>query len=139
MTFTLREITLLALGGTLGTVARASLSQLATRAFGAVLPGTLLPWGTASVNLLGCLLFGLGFSVIEGKLGGVADQGAAVKLCVLTGFMGAFTTFSTYMFETAVLLERSQPWVALGNFLLQNTLGFVALTLGLAAGRAVTP
>ncbi|HTM43354.1 MAG TPA: CrcB family protein [Polyangiaceae bacterium] len=126
--FSPRDLVLLAVGGVLGTFARAFLSQVITRSY-----GSWLPWGTITVNVLGCLLFGLGWSLIEGKLGG----SVAAKFLVLTGFMGAFTTFSTYMFETTVLLQRSQLWLAAANFLLQNAVGLISLVLGLALGRAL--
>jgi CrcB protein len=96
--FSLRDIGLLAVGGVLGTFARAFLSHMITRTY-----GTWLPWGTITVNVLGCLLFGFAWSLIEDKLGG----SVAAKFFVLTGFMGAFTTFSTYMFETTFCSARS--------------------------------
>lgn len=130
MTFSWRELSLLALGGVLGTLARAGLSALVTRA----LPKeTAFPWGTSAVNLLGCLLFGLCWVLIEARLGG----SVLAKLCVLTGFMGAFTTFSTYSFETVALLQRSQLGLAVGNLLLQNVAGLLFMVLGMSIGRAL--
>jgi CrcB protein len=59
------------------------------------------------------------------------------KLCVLTGFMGAFTTFSTFAFETATLLQRSQVGLAVANLLLQNIVGVLLMVLGMSIGRAL--
>ena len=55
----------------------------------------------------------------------------------IAGFMGAFTTFSTYMFETQQLLEDSQYLVAFGNLGLQNIVGLVAIILGLSLGKLI--
>jgi CrcB protein len=129
VTFTWREVLLLALGGALGTFARVGLSAVVTR----VAPKTAFPWGTSAVNLFGCLLFGLCWVLIEARLGG----SVLAKLCVLTGFMGAFTTFSTFAFETASLLQRSQLGLAVGNLLLQNAAGVLLMVLGMSIGRAL--
>lgn len=120
---------MLALGGVLGTFARAGLSAAVTR----IVPKTAFPWGTNAVNLLGCLLFGLCWVLIEARLGG----SVVAKLCVLTGFMGAFTTFSTFAFETATLLQRSQLGLAAGNLLLQNIAGLLLMVLGMSIGRTL--
>jgi CrcB protein len=56
---------------------------------------------------------------------------------MLTGFMGAFTTFSTYMFETSQLLGASQWMWAAANFLGQNALGFLVLMLGSWLARSI--
>jgi CrcB protein len=130
VTFSWRELSLLALGGVLGTFARAGLSAVVTRA----LPReTTFPWGTSAVNLLGCVAFGVCWVLIEARLGG----SVLAKLCVLTGFMGAFTTFSTFAFETATLLQRSQVGLAVANLLLQNIVGVLLMVLGMSIGRAL--
>jgi CrcB protein len=57
------------------------------------------------------------------------------RAIVLIGFMGAFTTFSTYAFETGQLLRDSEWILAAGNFLGNNLLGLICVFLGFAAGR----
>lgn len=91
------------------------------------------PLGTLVVNAVGCLLFGLiwGWTATrEGILGFTTPE---VRVVVLTGFLGAFTTFSTFAFETTHLLRHGHAAAALLNVLLQNavglTLAFVGLTL----------
>ena len=60
-----------------------------------------------------------------------------VRLIVLVGFMGAFTTFSTYIFETGSLLRESQ-WVSFSViFLVQNVAGLVGMFGGLFTGQAI--
>lgn len=122
----LHKILLLALAGAGGTLARYWLS-------GAVqgVMGRDFPWGTAAVNLLGCLLFGL-FWVL-------ADERqllrAEFRLVILVGFMGAFTTFSSLIFETGELLRGTQWAYAALNLMGQNLLGFAAFHIGAALGR----
>lgn len=84
------------------------------------------PWGTAVVNIVGCFCFGLLAELFERKAGWPPE----VKTVVLTGFFGAFTTFSTYVFEMHDLLARGNALHALGGFLVQNGVGFSALVLG---------
>ena len=57
------------------------------------------------------------------------------RAIVLVGFMGAFTTFSTFIFETGELLRDSQWALAIGNLAIQNITGVIFLILGLAIGR----
>ncbi|GFK94207.1 Putative fluoride ion transporter CrcB [Fundidesulfovibrio magnetotacticus] len=126
----LTKIALLSIAGALGTLARYWLS-------GAVyaVAGRDFPWGTWAVNLLGCLLFGLVWTLAEER--GVFSGQARVM--ILTGFMGAFTTFSTLVFESAQLARDGQ-WLAMGlNLAGQNLLGFAAFALGVAAARILLP
>lgn len=115
----------LAAFGALGTIARAEISAWVQRAAGAG-----FPWGTVFVNLFGSFLFGLVWSASEG-LANAKD----VRLSVLTGFMGAFTTFSTLMFDVEQLGETSRLTAAAGNLALQNVAGIVCMIAGLAVGR----
>lgn len=95
--------------------------------------GGSFPWGTCAVNILGCFLFGLIWSLAEER----ALISSHVRIIALVGFMGAFTTFSTFVFETGEFLRDSQWLFAVANVALQNIVGIVCLFLGLAAGRAV--
>ncbi len=88
------------------------------------------PWGTLAVNAVGCFAFGLVLSV----LGAHTHLPPSVKLGVLVGFMGAFTTFSTFAFDTHELLQDSWT-LAAGNVVAHNLLGLVCLLGGLALGK----
>ena len=118
----------LAVAGAVGTLARYGVTGWVQPQT----PGTWFAWGTLAVNASGCFLFGLVWAVFErGSFG----LGPEPRLYVLTGFMGAFTTFSTYAFETGQLIEDGQ-WVgALVNVATQNVLGLVLLIIGFAVGR----
>jgi CrcB protein len=91
-----------------------------------------LPLGTLAVNVIGCFLFGLVFILAEER----NLIPAQVKVVVLTGFMGAFTTFSTFGFETTALIHAGNWGHAIANVLAQNMAGIVAVTLGILLGRA---
>uniref|UniRef100_I2PZT4 Fluoride-specific ion channel FluC n=1 Tax=Desulfovibrio sp. U5L TaxID=596152 RepID=I2PZT4_9BACT len=120
------KIGLIALAGSAGTLARYWLSGLVYDVF-----GRDFPWGTAVVNILGCFLFGLVFELGEDRM----LLRTEARIVLLTGFMGAFTTFSTFVFESAGFLEDGRYLPALANVAFQTVLGFAALFAGLMLGR----
>lgn len=122
------NVLLIALGGALGTLGRLGLSALTQR-----LAGPSFPLGTVSVNLVGCFLFGLVWAITEER----AQTPPEVRLLVLTGFMGAFTTFSTFVFDSSQLLTTGRTLAFAANVLVQNAAGLGLLTLGLTLGRLV--
>jgi CrcB protein len=95
--------------------------------------GSTFPWGTLAVNVLGSLLFGFVWSLAEDRL----IISGEMRLIILAGFMGSFTTFSTYIFETGGLLQGAQWTTAVLNLVAQNGISLVCLFLGLAAGRLI--
>ena len=108
-----------ALAGAVGTLARFGLAKV----FGDHL-GTLL------ANTLGCLLFGLILAWVEAKL----HANHTLRVVLLTGFMGAFTTFSTYAYLSTHLLREGQWFSAAGHILAHNILGIALFMVGLALG-----
>ena len=122
----LQKVIALAVAGALGTLARYGLCGLVSK-----YNGTGFPWGTLAVNLTGCFLAGLLWALFEHRW----PMSTEMKLLVLVGFMGAFTTFSAFILETGHLV-RSASWThAAVNVAIQNTLGLVALFSGAALGR----
>lgn len=120
---------LVGLGGLLGAAARYALSlRVGTAAESSGLTG--LPWGTLAVNLLGCLLIGL--------LAGLAQRGDGfspeLRLFLLTGVLGGFTTFSAFGLETLTLLMQRQWAWALGYVLTSVGLGVLAVAFGFWTG-----
>jgi len=79
------------------------------------------PFGTLAVNISGAALLGF--------LGGLALNKEAALLAG-TAFVGAYTTFSTWMLETQRLGEERQTWAALGNIIVSVALGMAAALLG---------
>ena len=122
------KLALIAAAGAAGTLARYGLSGLVGRASSGA-----FPWGTFAVNAAGCFLFGLIWACAEERSIISAEQ----RTIILIGFMGAFTTFSTFMFETGELLGNSQWLLAGANLVGQNCVGVALLLAGLAAGRLV--
>lgn len=122
----IRELSLIAVAGAAGTLARFGLHYLVHR-----FVGSAFPWGTLVVNVLGCFLFGVVWILSEERMS-ITPQ---TRVIVLVGFMGAFTTFSTFAFETGTFLRDSNWQSAFANLLLQNLLGIAAIFAGFAAGR----
>ena len=112
---------LIALGGGLGTLARYGITGLAQR-----VSETHLPLGTLTVNLAGCLLIG-GFSAY---FAGPAEVREEYRWALTVGFLGGFTTFAAFGFETFALFENRHAGVAVVNVLLANLGGLLAVWAG---------
>ena len=108
-------------GGFFGAIARYSFSQFINKQH-----STGLPLATLIINLAGSFLLGLMF--------GLEIAGHALLL-LGTGFMGAFTTFSTFTFEGTQLLKGKRQRVSLLYIVFSCTGGIAFAFLGLAAGR----
>ncbi|WP_457571471.1 fluoride efflux transporter CrcB [Desulfovulcanus sp.] len=124
------KIILLGLSGGLGAISRYYIAGLVQNHF-----NSTYPFGTMAVNLLGCLAFGFIWAFLEDKL----FLSPSLRLYVLTGFMGAFTTFSTFSFETANLIRYSQWLWAMLNLVGQNILGISLIFLGMFLARIIRP
>lgn len=123
------QYALIALGGALGAMARFGVSSwINDRA------SSSFPWGTFAVNLLGSILFGVIFVLVFSSV----QQREALRLFALVGFMGAFTTFSTFSFETIRLIESGQPGLALTNVLASVFTCVVGAWVGMGAARYLT-
>lgn len=123
-----QKLLLIALAGGAGALARYGLGGLVQR-----WTASGFPWGTLVVNCAGCFLFGLVVAAASERLG----LSAEARTIILVGFMGAFTTFSTFAFESQQLMDDGQ-WVwAAGNIALHVLLGIATMLAGIAVGRAV--
>ena len=87
----------------------------------------LFPWGTFVINVTGSLVLG----VVTG-LGLYHGLSSAPRLVIGSGFCGAYTTFSTFTFETMRLAEGGATWSAIRNALGTLVAGAAAAALGLA-------
>ena len=89
------------------------------------------PWGTLVVNALGCLLFGSVAAMLAQRT--YFEQHVAPLL--LVGFIGAFTTFSTFAHDTHKLMDDGRWLHVSANLLLQNVVCVVLVLVGVAVGR----
>ena len=112
----------LALGGAAGTLARVGLSSLVNRWH-----GSAWPTGTLVVNALGCLLFGTVWGLLTLRW---PQLSPAWSVALLGGFCGAFTTFSTYIFDTQRIAVEGGVGSALGYLVLSNAVGLGLLWFG---------
>lgn len=92
----------------------------------------VFPWGTFVVNLTGCFVLG----VLTG-LGLYHDLDPTVRTVIETGGIGAYTTFSTFTFETVRLVEEGAVNEALGNALGSFLGGLAAASVGIAIAAAL--
>lgn len=118
----------LGIAGAAGTVTRYGLAGLVQRALGGD-----FPWGTLAVNIAGCFVAGL-FWMLSERFVSIS---AELRAIVLIGFVGAFTTFSTFMLETSHLARDAEWLIAVKNMLFNNAAGAAALLAGLWIGRAI--
>ncbi|CBL45161.1 Hypothetical protein HDN1F_15780 [gamma proteobacterium HdN1] len=94
---------------------------------------SIFPWATLAVNLLGSVAFGL---IYSWSLVQIQWQDP-IRILFLTGFMGAFTTFSTFSFETFKLLEHGKFAVAALNVLASVALCVLGCWAGSALGKQI--
>lgn len=122
----LKMFLLVMLGGALGSGARAGLSELVAWRF-----GTGFPLGTLAVNILGSLVIGLiaGLTMPEGRW----LVSAELRVFMLLGVLGGFTTFSSFSLQTVELMQAGRTLSALGYVLLSVILCVVCAWLGLLA------
>ena len=124
----IQKLLLIALAGGAGALARYGLGGLVQR-----WTGGGFPWGTVAVNVVGCFLFGLVVTAASERFG----LSVEMRIIILTGFMGAFTTFSTFAYESQQLMADGQWLWAFGNIALQLVVGVAMMIAGIAVGRAV--
>ena len=122
---TLDKWLLVMLGGSLGAASRYGVSLLSAR-----LLGTQFPYGTLVVNLAGCFLIGLLFALADRSRLLTPD----VRLLLITGYLGALTTFSTFSLETVNAGRAGLTLQALTNILINNLGGLSLTWLGLRLG-----
>jgi CrcB protein len=124
---TLIQYLAVAVGGSLGAMARLGVATLCGRLF-----GTGFPTGTFIINISGSFFLGWFIASFRGR-GIVSDT---TYLAIATGFVGAYTTFSTYMFESHSLMTEGAWLKALLNVVGSVVLGLLAVWLGVCLARA---
>ncbi len=123
----LGQLVVVGLGGALGSAARFAVSGWVQR----LAPDGTFPYGTLAVNVTGCLAIGF--------LGGLMEVrqvlGPTLRLFLLLGVLGGFTTFSTFAFETLGLAHGAELLKAAANGAAHLALGLGAAWLGYAGAQ----
>jgi CrcB protein len=122
----MRLILMLAAAGVAGTLSRYGLGGLAQR-----LAGAGFPYGTLVINVLGCLAIGYVMQIALNS----DIMSATTRVVITIGFLGAFTTFSTFSYETARFLAEGAWLSAILNIAMNVGIGLAATLLGGLLGR----
>jgi CrcB protein len=117
---------LIGVGGFAGAIARYLVDGAVSERTGGA-----FPWGTLVVNLTGSFVLGLLFALTAER----AILPAEIRGPLLIGFIGAYTTFSTFMLESWRLIEDGAITLALANLVGATLLGLLAVAAGLTLGR----
>ncbi len=110
------------IGSCIGGIFRYLLSQVIQTKF-----LSTFPFGTLSVNIIGCFLIGVAFGFSERSYLSVEW-----RLFLVTGFLGGFTTFSSFSNETIALIRDGQSWLALSYVAGSVIIGLVATFAGIS-------
>lgn len=122
------NVFLVAAGGALGSVLRYLVGLFFTRWL-----GPAFPWGTLTVNVLGSFAIGFLAEAIARRF----DASVELRVFLVTGILGGFTTFSSFSLDTAVLFERGAFAATAGYLAASLGLSLAAVFAGLALGRAM--
>ena len=120
------KLFLIGLAGFIGTLGRYGLSGFVSRRYGETFPS-----GTLAVNLIGCFLVGMLFYLLQERF--LVNQTA--RSVVMIGFLGGFTTFSSFGLQTFTLLQNGQFGLAALNVSLSNLIGLVLVWAGYSSGK----
>lgn len=118
----------IALGGALGSIARFWVGSVIAGRL-----GTRFPYGTFVINITACVIVGF----ILAFLGGRADLSPAWRFLIPVGFVGAYSTFSTFEWEIFSQLQIGAFFVAASYVVLSLVLGLVAVWCGALVARIV--
>ena len=124
----MNDVLIVSIGAIFGANARYILSR-----FAAKIMGPVFPYGTLLINVSGSLI--VGFFMIWASERVLIDP--RWRLLIVIGFCGAFTTFSSYAFETMAYFEQGQWWLMFTNIASNNLLSLAAALPGMALARAL--
>lgn len=122
------RILFIGLAGLLGTLGRYWVSGLAARRFGETFPA-----GTLLVNIVGCFLAGFLFYLMQERF--LVNQ--TVRTAIMIGFLGGFTTFSSFGLQTFTLIRDSEFGFAALNIVVSNLVGLLMVWVGYTLARAL--
>ena len=124
----IRQLAAVAIGGAAGAVMRWLVASGVQK-----VAGGAFPWGTFAVNALGSFLLGFLFVWLIER----STASELVRLAITVGFLGAFTTFSTYSLESVRLLQEGAFSLAFGNIIGQVMLCLLLTWLGIQLARVL--
>jgi fluoride exporter len=116
----MKNIIFIALGGSFGALSRYYLSKMLTDYSGAT-----FPWGTFVVNLIGALLIGFFYGLFDRII--IPTE---YRAFLTIGFIGAFTTFSTFALESVNLLREGEIKLGLSNIIINNGASIICVLFG---------
>lgn len=122
------KLLLVGLAGFIGTVGRYLMSGVIAKRY-----GETFPMGTLLVNLIGCFLVGLLFYLLEERF--LVNQTA--RTVILIGFLGGFTTFSSFGLQTFTLLRDGESGLAVLNIAASNLVGLLLVWAGYTLARVL--
>lgn len=123
----MRYLLIAGLGGFFGSAMRYALNNFIYKVFDA----PLFPYGTLTINILGCFFIGLVASLAESRLSLTPE----IRIFIQIGILGGFTTFSTFGYETFALIRDGQFIFGITNIVLQVVVGLMAVWLGYYLGQ----
>lgn len=115
------------LGGFLGANARYWLGSLINRFL-----GTGFPWATGLVNITGALAIGIIATLFADR----AIENESLRLFLIVGLLGGYTTFSSYTWEAVTLMQEDRWLAATGYLVASNVLGILACVAGVLIAKA---
>jgi CrcB protein len=122
------RVVVLSVGGALGVNARYWLGVWMSR-----WASPQFPWATFAINVSGAFAIGFLTTLLSRWL-----PHPGMRLLALVGFLGGYTTFSTFAFESLTLWERGERWLSCANVAGSVAAGLVAVTLGTMLARGIT-
>lgn len=123
----MNSLLLVGAGGGAGAITRYAVGTFCSHYFS----NARFPLATFLVNISGCFLVG----VVAAYLERMELHNAELRLLLITGFLGGFTTFSAFGLETTTLVRAGDYWLAVGNIVGSVCLGLIAVLVGLRMGQ----
>ena len=128
MSLSFSQVFVIMLGGSLGALMRFIVSSSIAAKL-----GTTFPYGTLTVNVLGSFFMGFFAMFLVERIG----LDPLLRLGIFVGFLGAFTTFSTFSMETLNLFEQGESMRALLNMFINVSFSVLAVWLGVLLGKQI--
>ena len=122
----MQRLIFIGLAGFVGTLARFGLSEIASRRL-----GTSFPIGTLTVNIIGCFLAGFLFYAVQER----TTVSETVRLAIVVGFLGGFTTFSAFGVQTFALFKNGEVGLGLLNVAISNVFGIAVVWVGYSIAK----